>query len=95
MNDRTGQQTTELSTLIRYWKRMTAQAVCSSSNCETCHEVYGNSDCPVDIDIMDNDKREFVKRVLNRLNEISCNEVFDFEMTDDEFISILNDCIPE
>ncbi len=75
---------------IKLWRAATARSMCHGRDCIDCNRIYGNNTCPLDIKVSDRELQDFVSKISSALNKRFAEEVFDFEMSDDEFVDILS-----
>ena len=76
--------------ILDLWRAATARSICRGRNCRDCNEIYGIVECPAEIDVSPEEMGWFVKKVNELLEDYDNKCPFPMEMTDEEFLSILN-----
>ena len=77
------------------FRHATGRLVCMAhDNCRDCHAIYGLPDdatfCPRELtDKQVDEAVDFIQRVDKLLRQKEVEEVFDWEMTDEEFVNML------
>lgn len=76
------------------FRHATGRLVCLACDCKECHALYGLPDnstfCPREItDKQVDEVADFIRRVDKLLRQKEVEEVFDWEMTDEEFVNML------
>lgn len=77
------------------FKAITCGAVCSLTDCKTCHEVYGitnKDDCPRDNRSKESEVLDFIKRVYDTICRLEDDNIpFYIDVTEDDLIHIMEE----
>ena len=78
-------------TTLEYFRVATAKFVCHYHDCITCHEILHYDKCP---DACDKINKRYTLKFIERVAELlkhkeEVNDIFDFELTDEELCDIL------
>lgn len=74
------------------FRAATARKICEERNCDGCHEIYGYQGCPQDEPFNRETIAHFVQRVCEMISDRQKEETFDWEMTENELVTIIMNC---
>ena len=85
-----------MSDVLTLFRAATGREACRYS-CEECHEIYNDlKECPIELTTFSGkDVAAFIKGVDKKLRELSSNNTFDYEITEDEFLAVLQEAANE
>lgn len=77
-----------MASLLDIWRLSSSRLVCRYHDCYECREILKVNDCPEQIELTKEEVAKFVSAVTDKLIDKEDNHI---AVTEDEFISILED----
>lgn len=75
--------------VLDLWLKATSRSMCHEHDCDECQMLYGHKRCASDVRITNTEMAEFVSRVTKLIRDRQSEETFDWEMTEDELVSLI------
>ena len=75
--------------VLNLWLKATGNFVCKEYDCDGCRNLYGMKRCALDAHANKSAVSKFISRVTTLICDRKTEECFDWEMSDEEFVQIL------